>query len=117
MGGKRWRRVRCGCILLCCRITHWCALVVQTPFIISSDLRLTDIDFVYTEDLAIEEPRDGHEAEELLENLLELLSLADQWNLESLKQKVGVSVHQYKLISPDTLPRSEYILSSLLQLL
>ena len=47
---------------------------------------------------------------DLLGDLLELLTVADVWDLQELKTEVGwVIASQHKLIGPDTYKMSEYI--------
>jgi hypothetical protein len=60
------------------------------------------INFVYTGTLQVDEPKDGDEALQLLEDLLDLLPVADSWELTALKEDVGRLIHDHELVTPDT---------------
>jgi hypothetical protein len=64
---------------------------------------VSQTEFVYTGDIRIEECEDAEAAETLLQCLLELLMIADLWELPKLKSKIGSLIAQeHMLIGPDT---------------
>ncbi|KAJ4466248.1 hypothetical protein J3R30DRAFT_3588632 [Lentinula aciculospora] len=62
------------------------------------------LDLLYTGDILEERPHVDEDAMNLLENLLEMLQIADMWDLPALKMKLGwLITSKYRFIQPETL--------------
>ena len=64
---------------------------------------ITTTEFIYTGNLKVEKPLSSEDRMLLLRDLLELLTVADEWGLQELKVKAGkVIASEQKLVDPDT---------------
>jgi hypothetical protein len=64
-------------------------------------------EFVYTGDLDVEKHLNNMDPWDFLDELLELLSISEVWNMPDLKMKIGAVIVSQQLIMPDTYNKSK----------
>ena len=80
------------------------AVLGKTPFFtfilnVMTHVPFECLDFIYTGDLDYATPSDNEEMKNLLDFFLALLSIAEEWDLPSLKVKITAEIVQNNLIS------------------